>query len=124
MFLGGIADGVVLTATRIVVIQDFAERDTLLRGVYTGMLDRLKTADIEGALTAVSGGMRAKYQAVFTALQPSLPTVIDQLGTLQSGVLGHELAEYAIVRNQNGSSRAFLIYFLRSEDGVWRIDGM
>lgn len=116
--------GTVLTDTRTVVAQNFADRDTLLRGIYSGMLDQLRVANIDGALTAVSGGMRAKYQAVFMALQPNLPTVVDRLGILQGGVLGHELAEYTVLRNQNGSSRAFLIYFLRSEDGVWRIDGM
>lgn len=116
--------GTVLNATHTVVVQSHADRDTLLRGIYTGMLDQLKAGNIDGALTAVSGGMRAKYQAVFTALQPSLPAVVDRLGTLQGGVFGPELAEYTVLRNQNGVSRAFLVYLLRSEDGVWRIDGM
>lgn len=110
--------------TTPVVIKSTADIDRLLRGVYTGMLDRLRAGDTEGALSAVSGGLREKYRAIFAALRSGLPTIVNQLGTLQSGAIGGEMAEYALVRSQNGTSRAFLIYFLRGEDGVWRIDGM
>ena len=108
-----------------IIVRDFQQMDTMLRGIYSGMLTKLKTGNIEGALAAVNGSAYEKYKAVFTALQPSLPTMVDQLGTIQSGTLGNEIAEYVLTRPQpDGSNRAFLIYFLRGEDGVWRIDSM
>ncbi len=117
-------DGRVYRTSVPVVIKSSAETDQLLRGLYTGMLDRLRVGDIESALNAVSGGMRDKYRSIFTALKPNLPTVVNQLGTLQAGTIGEEMAEYVLIRNQNGTSRAFLIYFLKGEDGVWRVEGM
>lgn len=116
--------GKVYTVTLSIVVKDTADTDRLLRGIYTDMLERLRTGNIESALNAVSGGMRDKYRAIFTALKANLPSVVNQLGALQTGVIGEEMAEYVLVRSQNGTSRAFLIYFLKGEDGVWRIDGM
>lgn len=116
--------GKVYTVTLSIVVKDTADTDRLLRGIYTGMLERLRAGNTESALNAVSGGMRDKYRSVFTALKPNLPTVVNQLGTLQTGVIGEEMAEYVLVRSQNGQPTAFLIYFLKGEDGVWRVEGM
>lgn len=112
------------TSIHPILVESFSDRDAVLRKIYTGMLDRLRNGDIEGALAATTGGVREKYRAVFTALGSDLPTIVDQIGTLNAGQLSDEMAEYVVTREIGGQSRAFLIYFLRSEDGVWRIDGM
>lgn len=98
--------------------------DTMLRGIYSGMLAKLKTGNTNGALTAVTGGVYQKYQTIFTTLAPSLATAVDQLGDIVGGNITGEMAEYVLVRNIVGGQQAFLIYFLKGEDGVWRIDGM
>lgn len=117
--------GAVYNASYVVVVTDGATSDTLLRGVYQTLLERLRTGNISGALNTITGGMRPKYEAVFNALQSNLVTVVEQLGTLQAGAIGDDLAEYVLLRTHpDGTARAFLIYFIRSEDGVWRIDGM
>lgn len=110
--------------TVAIVVNDVRELDTTLRGIYLQMLGNLRERNIEAALTAITGGMRDKYGAVFESIEPRLPNIVDQLGMLQSGSFGREMAEYVIVRTQNGDPHAFLMYFIRSEDGVWRIDGM
>jgi len=107
-----------------VLIKDIEEQDELLRSIYASMLNRLGVRDIDGALKTISGAAREKYRAVFDVLAPDLPTIVDQLGTLKEGAIGEEIAEYVLVRDVNGKSVAFLIYFLRGEDGVWRIEGM
>ncbi len=114
----------VYVVTYIVVIEDVGAKDQMLQAVYTDMLGRLKSGNIQKALNAVTGGVHDKYQNVFASLQSDLPQIVDQLGTIQGGVIGEEMAEYVLVRNQNGQSAAYLLYFIRSEDGVWRIDGM
>jgi hypothetical protein len=88
------------------------------------MLDRLRAGDINGALVRVTGGVHDKYAAVFNALGSNLPTVVDSLGTIQSGQIIGDLAEYLLVRDSASGPQGFLIYFLKGEDGVWRIDGM
>lgn len=118
------SQGNVYGSTKTIVVRSFAAMDTMLRSIYAGMLDKLRVGDIDGALTAVTGSVYGKYKAVFTTLKPSLSGVVDQLGAIQSGTIGDEMAEYTIVRSTPLGPQAFLIYFIRGEDGVWRIDGM
>ena len=117
-------NGIAYVSTHTIVVTALGDMDALLSGIYSGMLQRLKAGDIDGALTAISGSMQSKYRTVFTTLKPSLATLVDQLGTIQAGSLGEDFAEYVLVRTENGKSVAYLIHFIRGEDGVWRIDGM
>jgi len=110
--------------TQVIVVVGVASRDAMLRSTFSGMLTRLRAGDIDGALTAFTGSANQKYRAAFTALAPSLPSVVDQLGAIQDGAISSEFAEYSIVRNLPDGQQAFLIYFIRGADGVWRIDGM
>ena len=110
--------------TVTIVVRDISAVDSLLRNIYGGMLTKLKAGDINGALTAVTDGMHAKYQNVFTQLGANLSSAVDQIGTLQTGALNSEMAEYTVLRSAGGSAQTFLIYFLRGDDGVWQIDGM
>lgn len=116
--------GTVHTLTQVIVANGVQDVDNMLRQVYSGMLTRLRVGDIDSAMTAVSGGVQEKYRAVFTALKPNLPTIVGQLGTVQEGVIGNGMAEYVIVRNTPTGPKAFPIYFILGEDGIWRIDGM
>lgn len=109
---------------KTIVVQSVATIDIALRGIYTGMLDKLRAGNIDEALTAVSSSGYEKYKAVFTTLRPRLPVIVDQLGTIQDGTIGNQLAEYVIARNTSSGPQAFLIYFIRGKDGVWRIDGL
>lgn len=117
-------DGQVHTLEYAVVLSHIAQTDVLLRGIYTEFLASLKTGSIDAALKTFTAGVYEKYKAIFTSLQPDLPQIVDQLGELQEGIVGEEMAEYVLVRNVNGTKSAFIFYFLKSEDGVWRIDGM
>ncbi len=112
------------TIDSVVEVLGLQQQDAMLRAIYNGMLDRLRAGDINGALTSITGGMQEKYRAVFTNLGPNLPVIANQLGTMKGGFIATEFAEYVIVRDANGQQQAFLVYFLRSEDGIWRIDGM
>ncbi len=116
--------GHVYGVTHTIGVKKLSDVDAMLRGVYATLIQRLKAGNIESALNLVSGGMREKYRAVFTALQPNLATVVDQLGTIQGGGIGEGFAEYVLTRQENGVTKGYLIQFLRGEDGVWRIDGM
>ena len=93
-------------------------------GVYTRMFERLRVGNIYGALNAFTGGVHDKYEAIFTSLQPDLATIVDQLGALQYITVTDEIAEIAVVRNGANGPQTFQIYLIRSEDGIWRIDGM
>jgi hypothetical protein len=43
---------------------------------------------------------------------------------IQDGRIANNYAEFVVVRQTAGGPVANLIYFVRSEDGIWRVDGM
>jgi streptogramin lyase len=116
--------GHVYLATQVVYVQGVAGIAGTLRATYNGMLTNLRAGNIDAALTAVTASVYEKYRGVFTSLQSNLPSVVDQLGTLQNVTIGSDMAEAVLVRNTSNGPQVFLIYFLLGEDGVWRIDGM
>lgn len=95
-----------------------------LRAIYDGMLSRLRAGNIAGAMTAFTGAAYDKYNAIFNQLQPTLATVVDQLGEVREINFGMDLAEFSLVRDTSEGPQRFLIYLIRAEDGIWRIDGM
>ena len=118
------ANNVIYSATRRVLAwgaNGFARR-TL--GVYTGMLDRLRAGDIEGALTAITGPSYARFRDVFTALGSDLSSIVDQLGTVQRVIFNDNLMHILVVRQGTSGAQTFMISLLRGEDGIWRIEDM
>ena len=95
-----------------------------LRAIYDGMLQRLRAGNVPGALTAVTGSAYEKYRAIFTELQPTLASVVDRLGEIREMNFGADLAELGIVRDTPEGPQRFMLYMIRAEDGIWRIDGM
>ncbi|MEO8739919.1 MAG: Ig-like domain-containing protein [Casimicrobiaceae bacterium] len=93
-------------------------------GVYTGMLDRLRTGDIDAALTAVTSTSVDRYREIFTTLAGDLATIVDQLGTIKNVIVSEELMQIMVVRPGTGTAQSFTINMLRGEDGIWRIEGM
>lgn len=95
-----------------------------VRAIYENMLLRLRAGNIAGALTAFTGSAQERFNDVFTQLQPDLATIIDQLGTITEITFNLDMAELTLVRTGADASQKFMIYLIRSEDGIWRIDGM
>jgi PKD repeat protein len=116
--------GTVHVAVQPIVVVSVASMDTMLRGVYSGAMASLRSRNVEGALRSFTASAAARYQEAFNALGPELPSVVDQLGTLQEGTISDGYAEYLLVRNTPDGPQGFLIYMIKGEDGVWRIDTM
>ena len=117
-------DNVLYSTSKSIVVLMPGVHQAKLRGIYDGMLARLKTGNISGALTALTGPAHEKYNAIFTLLQPTLASVVDQLGEIREINFGMDLAELSIVRNTPEGPKRFMLYLIRAEDGIWRIDGM
>ena len=95
-----------------------------LKSLYDGMLGRLRVGNVAGALTALTGTARDRYGPVLSQLEATLPSVVDGIGELREINFGIELAELSVVRTTPTGSEQFMLYMLRSEDGIWRFDGM
>lgn len=117
-------DRVIYSTSKSIVVRIPAILQNDLRGVYDGMVTRLRAGNIPGALTAFTGSAYEKYNAIFTQLQPSLSSLVDQLGELQEVTFNMDLAEFSFVRNTPDGPQKFMLYMIRAEDGIWRIDGM
>jgi hypothetical protein len=117
-------DRVIYSTSKSIVVRIPAILQNDLRGVYDGMITRLRAGNIPGALTAFTGSAYEKYNAIFTQLQPSLASLVEQLGELREVTFNMDLAEFGFVRSTPDGAQKFMLYMIRAEDGIWRIDGM
>ena len=114
----------IYSTSRSIVVRIPQILQNKLLAVYDGMLTRLRAGNVPGALAAFTGSAYERYRGILTDLQPSLAEVVDQLGEVQEVTFSDDVAELTIVRSTPDGPQAFLIYMLRSEDGIWRIDAM
>ena len=110
--------------TSVIVVNSVGSLDTKLRGIYAGMLDRLRAGDAEGALKSFAPGALEIYRPVFQALLPNIATVADQLGTIADGSIMAGLAEYVLVQDTPQGKQAFLMYLTQGSDGTWLISSL
>ena len=118
------ANAILYTTTRQVKVENAGAREQLLRSVYAGMLERLRSGNISGALNALTFSIYAQYQTRFSAPGINLSAAIDQLGTIRQVNVSDQLGEFVIVRNTPDGPVGYMIYFILAEDGIWRIDSM
>ena len=117
-------DRVIYATSRSIVVRIPQILQGKLLAIYDGMLARLRAGNIPGALTAFTGSAYERHSEIFTQLQSSLAQIVDQLGEVKEVTFNEDVAELTVVRDTPDGPLAFLIYMLRSEDGIWRVDGM
>jgi hypothetical protein len=117
-------DRVIYSTSRSIVVRIPQILQGKLLAIYDGMLARLRAGNIPGALTAFTGSAYERHSEIFTQLQSSLAQIVDQLGEVKEVTFNEDVAELTVVRDTPDGPLAFLIYMLRSEDGIWRVDGM
>jgi hypothetical protein len=117
-------DRVIYSTSKSIVVLSPVALQAKLNGIYDGMLNRLRTGNVQGALSALTASARERYGAVLGQLETALPSIVDQLGVLTEFNFGIDLAELSVVRATPDGPRRFMLYMLRSEDGIWRFDGM
>jgi hypothetical protein len=119
------ASGTVLyTTTKQVHIVDPADKYNLVKGAFTDMVNRLKAGTNSTALNLFFGHARAIYEDIFTKLGTDLPAIANQLGTVESINFSKSSAEVVMSRMVSGTKQIFMIYLMRGEDGIWRIESM
>jgi len=115
---------VIYTAIKQVHIVDPADKYNLVRGAYTDMVNRLKAGTNSTALNLFFGHARSTYDDIFTKLGTDLPAIANQLGTVESINFSKSSAEVVMSRMVSGTKQIFMIYLMRGEDGIWRIESM
>lgn len=110
--------------TIAIVVNDATQMDKKFSAIWSGMNNALIANNTSTALRALTATAQTKYQPVFATLQPQLPTIVASYSPLQRVSISANIGEYAVTRDDNGTSRVFFVYLIKDTDGVWRIDEM
>ena len=96
----------------------------MLRSVYYQLLDDLRSGDIPAAVRAFTVTSQERFESLFTAMQPTLSTIADSLGTVTRTQIGGDIGEIIVKREKSGVPYVYTVNFIRSESGLWRIEDM
>ncbi|MCJ7782579.1 MAG: Ig-like domain-containing protein, partial [Desulfobacterales bacterium] len=113
--------GNIYTETTVVHVLSREEMDALLRSKWEGMKALLSQANINDALNYFVKDSREEYREIFELLIPQLPALVSAMREINMVEIKGNMAEYYIKRFQKGTDISYFIYFMRDENGVWRI---
>ena len=95
--------------------------DALLRSKWEGMKTALGQGNISDALNYFVTDSREEYREIFELLAPQLPALVSAMREINMVEVTGNMAEYCIKRFQRGVDISYFIYFIRDENGIWRI---
>jgi hypothetical protein len=116
------ADGNQFSASAIIQIYEQDALDALLQNRWTNIKDSLRTGDVPRAVTFIHSEARATYQAQLSRISLAALATIDQYMTpIQLIEVGPGGAQYEMLRDRNGQTLSFAVWFRRDQDGLWRL---
>lgn len=107
-----------------VIIQDRSELDQHLRYHIRQMFNELRAGRIAEALKYFTVSSRDQYKRAFLSLGTELGRISDRLKEFLAGHLGQNFAEYIVSVDTRDGLQGSSIYFIKCEDGVWRIESL
>jgi len=82
----------------------------------------LQTDDVDKALTFFDDAVLDKYTVVLEELRPEFQNMVDGMGNLILISSGANLARYKMLHDEGGGViSAFPVYFIKDENGDWKI---
>jgi hypothetical protein len=115
---------VVYTATRLIHVRSAIAGAEFLREIFSAMRRQLTAGDISGSLQYLTNTVRNGYRDAFTRLEPVLPLVAEEFGTVESASIYDNYAELSVLQDAGDGPYRFSVLLIRDSDGIWRIDGM
>jgi hypothetical protein len=110
------------TRTAIVWAASRDELEMLLQSKWTAMKNALRSADIQGALKHIVINKRPQYEQVFNSLTIPYSQIDQVLTSITFIEMNGAVAEYEMLRTEEGGEFAYLVRFVVDEDGIWRIE--
>jgi hypothetical protein len=114
--------GNVYTEMAVVNVLSRAEMDALLISKWEGMKGALSQGNINEALNYFVTDSRGEYREIFELLIPQLPALVSAMREINMVEIKANMAEYYVKRFQRGVDISYFIYFMRDENGIWRIN--
>lgn len=105
-----------------VSVQNKILLNTLLTNKWNGMKASLQVADIETAVSYISGRFKDAYRQQFTALSQFVPEIVSQFGAITMVNVKNNIAEYDLSTVRNDIAYSFQLKFVRDVDGFWRLN--
>lgn len=113
---------VAYTDTQMVYLASVPALNQLLQGVYSQLKTKLRLGNIPQAANLFSGGVREQYTQMFSNI-PNLSNMVNSMGDIKTNMLNDSFAEYLLIQEKNAVKYAYPLYFSKSKDGIWRIEG-
>ncbi len=114
--------GRIHTATTLVHVYDVAALDVRLQAAWRGLKDALRAGDVARAVTFIHIEKRTAYEALWTQLGPATLANIDRyMTTIQLVEVGFGGAQYEMLRERDGQTLSFAVWFQLDQDGLWRL---
>ncbi|HEX7114102.1 MAG TPA: PKD domain-containing protein [Steroidobacter sp.] len=107
-----------------IVAQTLEQADQQIQRTWQGMASALAAGDRAAALTYFTPTAAERYAPTFEQLGEALPAIAAGFSQIVPIRFDGPTAEYSIVRSIDGIDEAFLICFLRGQDGLWRISSL
>lgn len=110
------------TAATVVPVADPAALDTRLQAIWQGLKDALRARDLTRATTFIHSETRAAYADQFNRFsQATLANIDSHLTTVQLVEIGSGGAQGEMLRDRDGQTLSFAVWFQLDHDGLWRI---
>jgi len=117
-------DGQVHSATTMVEVYDRAALDARLQTVWDGFKHAARGGDVTRAGSFLHSETRDSYAYQLGLLRPQTLASIDTyLTAIELVEVGPKGAEYEMLRDRDGVTLSFAVWFRVDQDGIWRLFG-
>jgi hypothetical protein len=114
--------GQVHSASSVVAVYDRAALDTRLQAVWSGFKAALRAGDVARAVSFLHSESRDSFEDQLRLLRPQTLAAIDAYLTgIQLVEIGPGGAEYEMLRDRDGVTLSFAVWFRVDHDGIWRL---
>jgi hypothetical protein len=104
-----------------VVVQNKAAMDALLKAKWEGMKGAMIAADVHTAASYFITGKQEQYAGIFAALGGSLSQIAQNMQTISMIYVLKDVAKFRIRRLETEGEITYYIYFVKDENGLWKI---
>ena len=110
------------SAVTMVQVSDSAALDARLQFVWSSVKAALRSRDVARAGEFLHSDTRERYRQQFDRMSPAILADIDQtMTTIRLVEIGLGGAEYAMLRQQDGRTLSYAVWFQLDRDGLWRL---
>ena len=107
-----------------VVVQDPAQLDALFQDIWRDMTTALVSGSKSAAMNKLDYTAQQNYGAAFDVLLPHMQQIVSTFSPLLRSSISPSTVEYAVVRPSPVGGNLFFVYFIKDQNGVWRLDSM